>query len=57
MIQPTLRFTNEKKILTVKYTDGPFGFSFVTHLVPNFCKEYMDDHCGMHFVTHLVNKS
>ncbi|MFS8032320.1 hypothetical protein Hanom_Chr17g01556201 [Helianthus anomalus] len=38
----------------VKYTDGPCGLHFVTHLVLSFFQNYMDGPCGLHFVTHLV---
>ncbi|MFS7933103.1 hypothetical protein Hanom_Chr04g00375841 [Helianthus anomalus] len=37
-----------------KYTNGPCGLHFVTHLVLNFCQKYMNGPCGLHFVTHLI---
>ncbi|MFS7945015.1 hypothetical protein Hanom_Chr06g00518931 [Helianthus anomalus] len=37
-----------------KYTYGPYGLHFVTHLVPSFSKKYMNGPRGLHFVTHFV---
>ncbi|MFS7911040.1 hypothetical protein Hanom_Chr02g00113321 [Helianthus anomalus] len=37
-----------------KVRGWPYGFYFVTHLVPNFSQKYMGGPCGLHFVTHLV---
>ncbi|MFS7888265.1 hypothetical protein Hanom_Chr00s000001g01592911 [Helianthus anomalus] len=37
-----------------KYTNGPYGFHFVTHLVPGFFQKYLDGPYGLHFVTRLA---